>query len=285
MTTRTLLLTLFAMMAFAANSLLCRLALGQDLIDAASFTTARVISGAVVLTLIVLPKWRACGRAPIEWRSAAMLFTYIVFFSFAYLSLSAGTGALILFGAVQLTMIIAALRGGEHFRPLSWIGLMLAFLGLIYLVSPGLTAPDPTGAVLMAIAGIAWGFYSLLGRSAGDPLEATANNFIIAVPLVIVVSLLFVGEFHSSALGLALATVSGAIASGIGYVIWYAALRGLTATRAATVQLSVPVIAAFGGAALLSEQVTPRLLLASAATLGGVWIVLAQRDARPASQT
>jgi len=285
MSARTLWLTLFAMMAFAANSLLCRLALGQDLIDAASFTTARVVSGAVVLTLIVLPKWRARGRAPIEWRSAAMLFSYMIFFSFAYLSLSAGTGALILFGAVQLTMIIAALRGGERFRLLSWIGLMLAFLGLVYLVSPGLTAPDPTGAVLMAVAGIAWGFYSLLGRSAGDPLEATANNFIVAVPLAIVVSLLFVGEIHSSSLGLALAIVSGAIASGIGYVVWYAALRGLTATRAATVQLSVPVIAALGGAALLSEQLTLRLILASVATLGGVWIVLAQRDAGPASQT
>lgn len=285
MMARTLLLTLFAMMAFAANSLLCRLALGQGLIDAASFATVRVVSGAVVLILIVLPKWRAHGRAPTDWRSAAMLFTYMVFFSFAYLSLSAGTGALILFGAVQLTMIIAALRGGEQFRFLSWIGLTLAFLGLIYLVSPGITAPDPTGAVLMTIAGIAWGFYSLLGRSAGDPLEATANNFIIAVPLVIVVSLLFMGEFHSSSLGLALATVSGAIASGIGYVIWYEALRGLTAARAATVQLSVPVIAAFAGAALLSEQVTLRLLLASVAILGGVWIVLAQREERPANRT
>ena len=285
MTARTLLLTLFAMMAFAANSLLCRLALGQGLIDAASFATVRVVSGAVVLILIVLPKWRAHGRAPTDWRSAAMLFTYMVFFSFAYLSLSAGTGALILFGAVQLTMIIAALRGGEQLGFLSWIGLTLAFLGLTYLVSPGITAPDPTGAVLMTIAGIAWGFYSLLGRSAGDPLEATANNFIIAVPLVIVVSLLFMGEFHSSSLGLALAAVSGAIASGIGYVIWYEALRGLTAARAATVQLSVPVIAAFAGAALLSEQVTLRLLLASVAILGGVWIVLAQREERPANRT
>jgi len=285
MSARTLLLTLFAMIAFAANSLLCRLALGQDLIDAASFATVRVISGAIVLTLIVLPKWRARGRAPTDWRAAAMLFTYMVFFSFAYLSLSAGTGALILFGAVQLTMIITALRGGERFRLLSWFGLTVAFLGLIYLVLPGLTAPDPSGAVLMTIAGIAWGFYSLLGRSVGDPLEATANNFIIAVPMVIVVSLLFVGEFHGSLSGLALAAVSGAIASGIGYVIWYAALRGLTATRAATVQLSVPVIAAFGGAVLLSEQVTLRLVLASVATLGGVWMVLAQRDARPANGT
>lgn len=285
MAASTLLLTLSAMVAFAANSLLCRLALGQGLIDAASFTTARVVSGAVVLTLIMLPKWRACGRASTDWRSAAMLTSYMVCFSFAYLSLSAGTGALILFGAVQLTMIVAAMRGGEHFGMLSWAGLAFAVLGLVYLVLPGLTAPDPTGAALMTIAGIAWGFYSLFGRSAADPLEATVNNFILSVPPVIIVSLVFAGDFHSSSLGLALAATSGAIASGLGYVIWYAALRGLTATRAATVQLSVPAIAAFGGAALLSEQVTLRLVLASTATLGGVWIILGQRVARSSNPT
>jgi len=151
------------MLAFAANSLLCRLALGQELIDAASFTTVRVISGAVVLILIVLPRWRARGRASADWRSAAMLFTYMAFFSFAYLSLSAGTGALILFGAVQLTMFVAALRGGEQFPLLSWTGLTLAVLGMVYLVSPGLTAPDPMGAVLMAIAGIALGILFVAG--------------------------------------------------------------------------------------------------------------------------
>jgi drug/metabolite transporter (DMT)-like permease len=278
---RTILLTFIAMLAFAANSLLCRLALGQALIDAASFATVRVISGAAALALIMLPRWRAHGRAPADWRAAAMLFTYMAFFSFAYLSLSAGTGALILFGAVQLTMFIAALRGGEHFAMLSWVGLTLAVLGLVYLVSPGLTAPDPMGACLMAIAGIAWGFYSLLGRNAADPLEATASNFIYSVPLVIIVSLFFVSQFHSSPGGLALAVASGAIASGLGYVIWYAALRGLTATRAATVQLAVPVIAAFGGVVLLAEEITLRLLVASAATLGGVWIVLAQRTSAP----
>jgi drug/metabolite transporter (DMT)-like permease len=206
-----------------------------------------------------------------------MLFTYMTFFSFAYLSLSAGTGALILFGAVQLTMFIVALRGKEQFPLLSWAGLTLAILGLVYLVSPGVTAPDPLGAVLMAIAGIAWGFYSLLGKGVTDPLEATANNFIYSVPLVIIISLFFMGDFNYSLSGLALAMASGAIASGLGYSLWYAALRGLTATRAATVQLSVPVIAAFGGVILLSEPITLRLLLASAATLGGVAIVLAQR--------
>lgn len=282
--TRIVLLTVIAMLAFAANSLLCRLALGQRLIDAATFTTVRVISGAATLCLIVLLRRRPRDRSTADWRSALMLFTYMAFFSFAYLSLSAGTGALVLFGAVQLTMFIVALYEGEYFSPLSWAGLTAAILGLIYLVSPGLTAPDPMGAALMAIAGIAWGFYSLLGRGATDPLEATARNFIYSVPLVLIVSLLFLGDFKSSPNGLTLAVASGAIASGCGYVIWYAALAGLTGTRAATVQLTVPAIAAFGGVLLLSEQVTLRLFIASAATLGGVAIVVAQRAAN-ASRT
>ncbi len=270
-------LTVIAMIAFAGNSLLCRLALGQQLIDAASFTSVRVISGAATLALIMLPRWRNQRPASVDWRSVSTLCVYMVFFSFAYLSLSAGTGALILFGAVQLTMFIVAMRSGEHFTLLSWTGLTLAALGLIYLVSPGITAPDPLAAVLMAIAGVAWGGYSLLGRSAADPLEATANNFVYSVPLAIVVSLVFVGDFHSSWLGLILAAASGAIASGLGYAVWYAALRGLAASRAATVQLSVPIIASLGGVVLLSEHVSLRLVLASVLTLGGIAIVLTQR--------
>ena len=268
------------MLAFASNSLLCRAALGGGLIDAASFTTVRVLAGAITLALIMLPAWRAHGRTKGEWRAVLMLFTYMVFFSFAYVSLSAGTGALILFGAVQLTMFTVALRRGEHFSGWSWIGLIMAILGLIYLVSPGLTAPDPLGAVLMAVAGIAWGGYSLLGRGLANPLEATASNFIFSAPLVLVVSLVFMGDIHVSITGLALAIASGAIASGLGYVVWYAALRGLTMTRAATVQLSVPVIAAIGGVVLLAEEISLRLVLASIATLGGVAIVLLQRKAR-----
>jgi drug/metabolite transporter (DMT)-like permease len=274
----TIVLTLIAMFAFAVNSLLCRMALGEGLIDAASFTTVRVFSGAVTLSLILLPRWRARGRNRVDWRAATMLFIYMAFFSFAYLSLSAGTGALLLFGAVQLTMFVVALRSGERFPLLSWTGLALAMLGLVYLVSPGLTAPDPLGAALMAIAGIAWGVYSLMGKNVTDPLEATANNFIFSVPMVALVSLAFLGHFQISAYGLGLAITSGAVASGLGYVIWYAALKGLTATRAATVQLSVPIIAAIGGVILLSEQVTPRLVLASVATLGGIAIVLIQRN-------
>ena len=267
------------MLAFAGNSLLCRLALGQEAIDAASFSTIRILSGAVTLTLIAWPRRRRDGRGRIDWRTAGALFVYVVFFSFAYLTLSAGTGALILFGAVQLTMFITALTAGERFTPLSWLGLVIAFGGLVYLVSPGLTAPDPLGALLMACAGIAWGAYSLWGKSAGDPLAATANNFIGALPLALLVSVFFLGRLELSTSGVLLAMASGAVTSGLGYVVWYAALRGLTAGSAASVQLSVPVIAAVGGAVLLGEDFTARLAMASLATLGGIALVLAQRMA------
>ena len=271
-------LTLLAMLAFAANSLLCRLALGQGLIDAASFATIRIFSGALVLALFMLPTWRRRGRLAVDLRTVIALFIYMVFFSFAYRSLGAATGALILFAAVQLTMFVAALRAGEHFSTLSWLGLLLALFGLVYLVMPGVTAPDPMGAGLMTIAGISWGLYSLLGKQASDPLEATANNFLLSLPLALIVSLVFWEDIHVSRAGIALATTSGAIASALGYVIWYAALKGLSASRAATVQLSVPAIAAFGGVIFLAESITLRLLLASAATLGGIALVLAQRS-------
>jgi len=274
------LLTVLAMFAFAANSLLCRLALGDQQIDAASFTTVRVVSGAITLSLFMLRFWRRGERrTPFDWGASTMLFAYMIFFSFAYLSLSAGTGALLLFGSVQLTMIISALRAGERFSLWSWAGLLAAVAGLVYLVSPGITAPDTLGAVFMIVAGMAWGFYSLIGRRAGNPLEATANNFILAAPMAVAVSLLFMADLHLSARGLLLAIASGSIASGLGYVTWYAALRGLTSTRAATVQLSVPVIAAIGGVLLLAEPLTLRLVVASAATLGGIALVLLQRSA------
>lgn len=275
--TRTGALTIVAIIAFAANSLLCRLALGEGLIDPASFTSARVLSGGIVLMLIVLPRWRNSGRPSIDWRFSATLFVYMVFFSFAYRSLSAGTGALLLFGAVQLTMFVSALRAGESLSPPFWVGLALTISGLIYLLSPGITAPDPMGASLMLVAGIAWGSYSLLGRKVTDPLGATANSFLYAIPLALLTSLVFIDDFHISRNGLILAVASGAIASGLGYVIWYAALRGLTATHAATVQLSVPVVAAVGGIVFLSEQITLRLVFASVAILGGIMIVLSQR--------
>lgn len=279
---QTVALTVLTMIAFAANSLLCRMALGSGAIDAASFTTLRLAAGALTLWLMVSAMVGAEPRREGDWLAALMLFVYAVAFSFAYLSLSAGTGALILFGAVQLTMMSAGLRHGETFTPVSWIGFGLAILGLVYLVSPGLAAPAPVGAGLMAAAGVAWGFYSLRGRAVAAPLVATAGNFARGLPFALLVSAAFIGKVHATWMGVLLALVSGAVASGVGYVIWYAALRGLTATRAATVQLSVPVIAAFGGAAFLSERISMRLLIASAAILGGVGVVLMQRASLPA---
>lgn len=273
----TVLLTALAMVAFAANSVLCRLALGDGHIDAASFTAIRVISGALLLAGFVIYRDRGRVTRDADWRAALALFSYMVFFSFAYLSLGAGTGALILFGAVQLTMFIVALRSGETFSPVAWLGLLVAFTGLIYLVLPGITAPEPLGALLMMIAGISWGAYSLLGRSAPDPTRATAWNFLLCVPLVIVVVGVFANQLQVSVYGVVLAIASGMAASGLGYVTWYAALQGLAATSAATVQLSVPVIAAIAGVLLLAEEPTLRLVIASIATLGGVALVLSQR--------
>lgn len=274
---RTLALTSVTMIAFAANPLLCRMAMGAAEIDPASFATVRVTSGALVLALIVAPRWLARGRPRADWRAVVMLFAYMILFAFAYLSLSVGTGALILFGAVLLTMFGVALARGERFSTWSWVGLFAACLGLVYLVAPGVAAPDPAGAILMAGAGVAWGFYSLLGRTAADPLGDTANNFLLSVPLALVVSLFSLADLHASGRGVALAVASGAVASALGYAVWYAALAGLTATRAATVQLSVPVIAGFGGVLFLAEQITLRLLVSSVAVLGGIALVLAQR--------
>ncbi|KWT95804.1 MULTISPECIES: DMT family transporter [unclassified Variovorax] len=271
---RVVALTVAAMLAFAANSLLCRMALQQGGIDAASFGSIRLVAGALTLALVVRLRSRpdAAGRA--DWLAAAMLFAYVAFFSFAYLSLPAGTGALILFGAVQLTMLGAGLRAGEMFGPVAWSGFVLAVAGLVYLVSPGVAAPPPLGATLMAVAGVAWGVYSLRGRGVADPLAATARNFLRAAPMALALSVVLAGSAHADAAGIALAVASGALTSGIGYVIWYAALPGLSAMRAATVQLSVPLIAAFGGVIFLSEAITPRLAWASMAILGGIGLVL-----------
>ncbi|MGR4872271.1 DMT family transporter [Variovorax sp. LARHSF232] len=272
---RTIVLTAAAMLAFAANSILCRLALAQGGIDPASFGSLRLVSGALTLALVLRLRPRPIAvPARVDWLAAAMLFAYVAFFSFAYLSLTAGTGALILFGAVQLTMLAAGWRAGESFGRLGGLGFALAAGGLVWLVLPGVSAPSLLGAVLMALAGVAWGVYSLRGRGVVDPLVATAGNFLRATPLALILSLLLALQAHASPQGAALAVVSGAITSGLGYVIWYAALPGLTALRAATVQLSVPLIAALGGALLLSEAISLRLVLAGVAILGGIALVL-----------
>lgn len=276
---KTLLYTGCALTAFAANSVLCRLALGAATIDAASFSTLRLASGACALLLILTlveekPSFMRRGR----WAPPVLLFFYAVPFSFAYINLSAGTGALILFGAVQATMILAALRAGERPHPLEWAGLFLAIVGLVCLVFPGLTAPPPTSSLLMAVAGIAWGVYSLRGRGAVSPLADTTHNFVYSVPAAVGVNVVMLRDFHISAGGAFLAVLSGALASGMGYVVWYAALRGLTSMRAATVQLAVPVLAAAGGVIFLSEQISLRLVLSAVVILGGVGLALAGRQ-------
>ncbi len=277
----TLLLTAVALVAFASNSILCRLALGAREIDAASFTLVRIASGALTLLLIRAATARGAAvparRSP--WVPAVLLFAYAAPFSFAYLELSAGTGALILFACVQATMLIGALRSGERFRWLEGVGLAIALAGLTYLVSPGLSAPSPLGSGLMAIAGIAWGLYSLRGRGSAEPLADTARNFVWAAPLALLLSLATIRGAHLSPRGIALAVASGALASGLGYTIWFAALRGLTAIRAATVQLTVPVLAAAGGILFLRESITVRIVLSAALILGGVGLALAGRSA------
>ena len=273
---RVLLLTLIALFAFAANSILCRLAFERSDIDAASFTAIRLLAGALALWLIVALRKPARGGDG-SWFSATALFAYAAAFSFAYVSLPTGVGALLLFGAVQATMIFAGLRAGERLNGRQGAGLALAVGGLGYLLLPGLSAPPLGGSLLMLAAGIAWGVYSLRGRGTADPLGATAGNFLRAAPLGIGLSVAALPWVQVDAAGAGYAVLSGALASGAGYAVWYAALRGLDATHAATVQLAVPVIAAAGGTLLLDEPVTLRLMLASMAILGGIALVVLSR--------
>ena len=275
-------LTALAMLCFAANSLLCRAALAEPRIDPASFTAVRLASGAVFLGALT---WARRGREVLRagrWSSALALFAYAAAFSFAYVGLTAGAGALILFGAVQATMIGVGWARGEG---LSWpqrLGAGLAAAGLVYLLLPGATAPPLLDAMLMGCAGIAWGVYSLIGRQASasgrDPTLETAGNFLRSVPLCLALAP-FAASAHLTPAGAALAVASGALASGAGYAVWYAALKGLNASEAAIVQLTVPAIAAAGGVALLHEPLSPRLLIAAAAILGGVAVVLSARRA------
>jgi drug/metabolite transporter (DMT)-like permease len=277
---RLFLLTSLAMICFAGNSLLCRLALNETAIDAATFTTVRLASGALTLWLIVRIRDDAHSVEG-SWRSAAALFAYAIAFSYAYTTLAAGTGALLLFGAVQATMIGYGLWSGERLSRLQAAGFILAITGLVGLLLPGLSAPPLTGALLMIAAGIAWGVYSLRGAGGRDATQVTAGNFMRAVPFAIAVGAATLPWAAFDVEGLRSAVASGAIASGVGYSIWYTALRGLTATSAATIQLSVPVIAAAGGILFLGETLTLRLIVASVAILSGVAIVLRQRRRAP----
>jgi drug/metabolite transporter (DMT)-like permease len=279
---RVVILTIIAMIAFASNSLLCRVALKHTAIDPASFTTIRLVSGALVLWLIA----RLRAPAPAgqgNWLSALALYAYAAGFSFAYVNLAAASGALLLFGAVQATMIGRGIAAGERLAPRQLAGLLLALAGLVGMLLPGLTAPPLGGALLMMGAGVAWGVYSLRGKGAGDATRVTAGNFLRAAPIAMAVSaaLALAGSSANGAsvdaAGLLYAVASGALTSGIGYAIWYAALPALRATSAATVQLSVPVIAALGGVALLGEALTLRLVAASVAILGGIALVIVQK--------
>ena len=273
---RIIALTTLAMVAFAANSLLCRQALKHTAIDPASFTAIRLVSGALMLWLVARLKQTApAGKG--NWPSAFALFVYAAGFSFAYVSLPAASGALLLFGAVQATMIGHAVWAGERLRVLQVVGVMLAFAGLVGLLLPGLSAPPLTGALLMIGAGIAWGVYSLRGKGAGDPTRVTAGNFMRAVPITVALSVIMFDFSSVDAAGFYYAIASGALASGLGYAIWYTALPSLKNTSAASVQLSVPVIAALGGIVFLGESMTLRLILASVAILGGIALVIVQK--------
>jgi len=273
-TVRIILQVALAMAAFAANSLLCRIALSQTSTDPATFTIIRLLAGAATLSLIVLLR-KGRLRDAGTWQGALSLLTYAVAFSFAYVNLPTGTGALLLFGSVQATMIITGLYQGERLRIIQWTGLLTAFGGLIILVAPGIHAPNPFSALLMTIAGMAWGVYSLLGRKQGDPLTATAGNFLKAAPL----SLLFLPLASAiDSQGAFFAILSGSISSGVGYAIWYSILPSLKATQAASVQLTVPVIASTAAIFILGEHVTFNLVIASAAILGGIALVISGRN-------
>ena len=274
---RIIALTSLAMFAFAGNALLCRIALKHTSIDAASFTTIRLISGALMLWFVVHIR-HSTHTGGGNWLSAFVLFVYAAGFSFAYVNLPAATGALLLFGAVQATMIGYGVWVGERMRSLQLVGLMLAFGGLVGLLLPGLSAPPLYSSVLMLGAGVAWGIYSLRGKGAGDPTKVTAGNFLRAVPIAAALSVVMLNDTSLDIAGFWYAVSSGALASGIGYVIWYTALPALKATNAATIQLSVPVIAALGGIVFLGEDITLRLVLASVAILGGIALVILEKQ-------
>ncbi len=293
--------TTFALVAFAFNSILCRLALRGEEADAAGFTAVRLASGAVALIVISYVStaygsrrgsFHRADESPTRyhgwyrpepmhgsWPSAFFLFAYAICFSFAYLGLTAGTGALILFGSVQMTMVAIAIFKGERPPVLEWFGLILAVGGLVYLVFPGLASPPLVSSLLMAAAGAAWGLYTLRGKGSSDPLADTTGNFVRSLPMIVVVAIIFLPQLHLSSRGIVLAVLSGAVTSGVGYTIWYAALKFHTSTRAAVLQLAVPVIAALLGIVLLSESATIRLAIGAALILGGIGLTILGRSA------
>jgi drug/metabolite transporter (DMT)-like permease len=275
---KTAMFTMGALLAFAANSLLCRAALAPRLVDPASFTTIRIVSGAATLfALTKVTAARPSTGARGSWVSAFALFAYAIAFSLAYARISAGVGALVLFGMVQVTMVSWGLFRGERPRAGEWAGLAIAVVGLAVFMLPGAHAPDLSGTVLMIAAGVAWGVYSLRGRKSSSPARTTADNFLRAVPFAIGASAMEIGKMHVTSRGVVLAAASGAIASGLGYCLWYLALPRLTATRAALVQLLVPILAALGAVALLGESLSTRLLGGGTIVVTGVSLAIAAK--------
>lgn len=270
---RTIALTVVAMVAFAANSVLARLAFATAGAEPLSYTGLRLAAGAVTLAILLLARERKLALGG-SWRGAAALLGYAILFSIAYILLGAGTGALILFASVQIGILGWAIFKGDRPSLLEWLGLALAFAGLVYLVSPGLVAPHPVGTALMVVAGLCWAAYTLIGRGSTTPLADTAGNFIRTLPVALVLLAAGLALQIPSPRAAAYAIASGALASGVGYAVWYTVLPQLTRTRAAIVQLTVPAIAAAGGVLLIGEPLTPRLVIATIAILGGVAFAL-----------
>ncbi len=275
---KTVIYTTLALVAFAANSVICRLALKDAAIDPGLFTSIRLLSGAVVLIILVfLTKDKRDDASKGSWRSAAMLFMYAAAFSYAYVSLETGIGALIIFGVVQITMIASSLISGYRMNNLEWSGILLALAGFLYLLLPGASAPSLSGFILMALSGIGWGIYSLRGKNSKDPLADTAYNFLRSLPFLILLLYFLAQESNYSAKGILLALLSGIVTSGIGYTIWYAALKGLSSVQASVVQLLVPVLAAIGGILFIGELISLRLMVSSLMILGGILLLIIKK--------
>jgi len=272
---KTSLLTVLALIAFAANSVLCRLALGNESIDASSFTGIRLLAGAITLLILLsLQGGNKAATSKGSWTASFTLFLYAIMFSYAYLSLDTGTGALILFGSVQITMIILSLMSGTRLHLIEWSGVLLAFTGFVYLIFPNITTPSINGFIMMTVSGISWGIYTLKGRNSKNPLMDTTYNFVRSIPFVVILAAFTMHNASYSSEGIILALVSGAITSGVGYTIWYIALGGLSSTQAAVIQLSVPVIAAIGGVIFVSEVITIRLIISATVVLSGILMVV-----------
>ncbi|RQW61916.1 DMT family transporter [Vibrio viridaestus] len=266
------------LITFAANSVLCRLALQNGAIDALNFTTIRLVSGAIVLMLIVSIRRSVTNEhSRGSWRAGGMLFLYAITFSYAYNSLSTGTGALILFASVQLTMLIFSYLKGTRLSILEWCGVIVAFGGFVFLVLPDISSPSASGFLLMTIAGVAWGFYTLLGKHSRHPLHDTTYNFLRTLPFVVIAFAATFMQTDITVEGMILATLSGSIASAGGYTVWYIALRGLNSTQAAVIQLLVPVFAALGGIMFANEVLTTRFIISTLLILGGLMLVALEK--------